>query len=642
MAAAVLGKRSRRVLDEEGTFHCYHRSESTTDPAITDITLPLPTPKRRTRRSAPQIYEDGTEQTDLGKVGATNGSASLKTRAVRSRNASTKARVLKSGEEKKLSICQTDRELQPAVSDENIPPSDVSTPSALRFKDVFALPTPSTPKHRVRLGGRLLTPRSSQSTTPSRSHNVYSQARQLFTQAGTSKIIGREAERAQLNKFIRDAMEAGVGGCTYVSGPPGTGKSALVHEILEDFRDQPVKIATINCVTLNSSSGVLSKFCEEFCTSRNGKNGSKANLAKLFTGRKANSPLHLVLLDEIDNLLVGDCELLYSIFEWAMHPSSSLILIGIANALDLTDRFLPRLKTRNVKPHLLPFLPYSAQQISSIVTEKFRSLVPHGHTAGTDFVPLMHPAAIQLSGKKIASQTGDLRKAFGLVRRALDQVEQETLLKMSREQSITPTKQPLNEVANLASNEVAGSPSPLKQELSKISQRSVLSQLTIESAPRANIAHVAKIASSFFNNGALSRLNGLNLQQKAVLCSLVASEKRQTQRDPYKTPSKSWSKIATVKGLFETYAILCKRDEGILQPLKSTEFRDVVASLETLGLVHEASGRNSSLLTPTSTPSRSGRTMDDKQVVSAVSEKEMRDSLTGAGSDLLQRLLDDE
>lgn len=528
-----------------------------------------------------------------------------------------------------------------SAADENVPSTTFSTPSAIRFKDVFAQSAPSTPKHRVRLTGRLLTPRSSRTSTPSKSHNVYSQARQAFTQASTSRIIGREAEREQLNRFICHAMESGTGGCTYVSGAPGTGKSALVLEILDQFREQAVKVVSINCVALKTSSEVLARFTQEFCPSPRGKSGSKANLAKLFTTRKAGAPMHLVLLDEMDSLLGGDCELLYSIFEWAMHPASSLILIGIANALDLTDRFLPRLKLRNVKPHLLPFLPYSAQQISTIIKEKLRSLLPAESTAPADFVPLMQQAAIQLSGKKIASQTGDLRKAFSLVRRAIDQVEQETLLKMSQEQSVTPTKQPLGEVINPAIKPPSWSVSPTKETPSPSVQRSVLSQLTMESAPRASIAHVARLASSIFNNSALSRLTGLNLQQKAVLCSLVASEKRQTQRDPYKTPSKSWSKIATVKELFETYTLLCNRDEGILQVLKNTEFRDVVASLETLGLVHEATGRNSSLLTPASTPSRSGRAMGDKQVVSAVSEKEMRDSLNGPGSDLLQRLLDE-
>lgn len=86
--------------------------------------------------------------------------------------------------------------------------------------------------------------------------------------------------------------------------------------------------------------------------------------------------------------------------------------------------------------------------------------------------------------------------------------------------------------------------------------------------------------------------------------------------------------------------MLCKRD-GTLVPLKITEFRDVVASLETLGLVHESSGRMSGLLTPTKTPSRSSKALDDKQVVSAVSEKEVRDSLNGPGADLLLKLFEE-
>ncbi|EXJ96325.1 hypothetical protein A1O1_01451 [Capronia coronata CBS 617.96] len=518
--------------------------------------------------------------------------------------------------------------------EENLPPSAFSTPSAARFKDVLATQTPSTPKFRVRLAGQLLTPRSSRSSTAPKSQNVYAQARQLFAQASSGKVIGRESERSQLTNFISTSIQTRNGGCTYVSGPPGTGKSALVQEILQNYGEERVEVTTINCVTLKSSTEVLAKFGEAFGCSTSSHKGAKSNLAKLFTARKADSKMHLVLLDEIDTLLRGDCDVLYSIFEWAMHPSSTLILIGIANALDLTDRFLPRLKMRNLKPRLLPFLPYSAQQISTIITGKLRSLLPGGIMMESDFVPLMHPAAIQLCGKKIAAQTGDLRKAFGLVRRAIDQIEQETLLEMSREQSVTPTKQPLTENSNLRTSQGSFSVRP--------DSRSFLGQLNMETAPRATIGHVAKIASGIFNNGTVSRLGGLNLQQKAVLCSLVASENRQYRRDPYTTPSKSWSKIPTIKKLFEKYALLCRRDDGLLQPLKNTEFRDVVASLEILGLIQEASGRNSSLLTPSKTPSRSGRAMDDMQVTSAVSEKEMRDSLNGPGSDLLLRLLDED
>ena len=52
----------------------------------------------------------------------------------------------------------------------------------------------------------------------------------------------------------------------------------------------------------------------------------------------------MVVLDEIDYLKTKDQDVLYKLFEWTSLPQSQLVLIGISNALDLTDRILPRLE----------------------------------------------------------------------------------------------------------------------------------------------------------------------------------------------------------------------------------------------------------------------------------------------------------
>lgn len=525
---------------------------------------------------------------------------------------------------------------------------EFKTPSTTRFKN--ALVGSITPKHRVRLGGSTLlsprTPRSVQSLS-SKSDAVFAAARQLFVQSGTSgKLVGRDAERKQLRGFITTAIESGSGGCTYISGPPGTGKSALTQEILEQFSgDERVRVANVNCVSLGSVKGVHSQLVREFCVATSSANQADKNrLAELFTPKKRKGkPTYLVLLDEIDNLLNDDCDVLYSLFEWSLQKQSSLILIGIANALDLTDRFLPRLKSRNLKPELLPFLPYTASQMSTIITERLRSTLPEGTTANKDFVPFVHPLAVQLCCKKVASQTGDLRKAFSLIRRAIDQVDRETTEKEKAAVPETPTKRPLAEVLNQQYPPSPPKSSPLKPlSIEEIFlPKPTKPAMAPETAPRATIAHIARIASSIFNNGTIARLDGLNLQQKAVLCSLVANEQKRAQRDPFTTPSRSANAVPTVKDLFMKYTMLCKREEGMLQILKNTEFRDVVASLETLGLVHEWSGRSTSLLTPSRTPSRAGKNADDRQIASAVSEKEMKESLNGAGGELLRGLFDE-
>lgn len=532
-------------------------------------------------------------------------------------------------------------------TDENEIPVELKTPIATRFKDALADTAPKTPKHRVRLSGKPLTPRTPRtlSTPTSKTQTVYALARDLFTQSTSPKrLVGRDTERAQLRSFISDAIASKRGGCTYVSGPPGTGKSALVDEVLVEFKSDPsIKFASVNCVGIKCPKDVYGKLLQAFGLDGLSDAAEKDWLRSLFIQKNSSrAETYLVLLDEIDSLLDGDCDVLYSLFEWALHRSSRLVLIGIANALDLTDRFLPRLKARELKPQLLPFLPYTGVQIGSIITEMLRSTLPTKSSAAPDFVPFLHPAAIQLSSKKVASQTGDLRKVFSLVRRAIDQVEREAVEKAAASFTPSSVKQPLAELSNLPTT---FPPTPPKSSSLRpvsppaLNTQLLLADLTPETAPRATVAHIARLASSIFNNGTATRLTGLNLQQKAVLCSLVAAEKKKAARDPFTTPTKLGNKAPAMKELYATYSNLCTRDDGILQPLKSTEFRDVVTSLETLGLVQESTGRTTSFLTPTKTPSRLGKSPDERQLVSTVSEKEMIESLKGVEADLLQRLM---
>ncbi|CRK14043.1 hypothetical protein BN1708_017219, partial [Verticillium longisporum] len=274
-------------------------------------------------------------------------------------------------------------------------------------------------------------------------------------------------------------------------------------------------------------------------------------------------------------------------------------MVGIANALDLTDRFLPRLKSKNLKPDLLPFHPYSAAQIKSIITTRLKSLLPEGSQQTS--APFIHPAAIELCSRKVASQTGDLRKAFEICRRALDLIEAETKEKHENEArekmlQMTPSRKPLGETTNCASPTKGGS-----RSVAQIATSS-LKALTAETAPRASIGHLNKVTQAAFSNGTNQRLKALNLQQKAALCALVALENRNRMARANSglstTPSKSATLAPTVKILFDTYTILCTRD-SVLHPLSSSEFREVVGSLETLGLVSPVEGKAGSFIAQT-------------------------------------------
>lgn len=77
----------------------------------------------------------------------------------------------------------------------------------------------------------------------------------------------------------------------------------------------------------------------------------------------------------MDQLNTRSSSLLYTIFEWPLTHPSSIILIGIANALDLTDRILPRLKTKlQLAPQLLHFAPYTKQQLLNIFSQRLEEV----------------------------------------------------------------------------------------------------------------------------------------------------------------------------------------------------------------------------------------------------------------------------
>ncbi|MEQ2163034.1 AAA ATPase [Goodea atripinnis] len=100
-------------------------------------------------------------------------------------------------------------------------------------------------------------------------------------------------------------------------------------------------------------------------------------------------------------------DVLYTIFEWPYLPQSRLCLIGIANALDLTHRILPRLQAQpHFRPLLLHFPPYSRQELATIIQDRLTKV-----TEG-----MLDTSAVQFCARKVSAVSGDARKALDICR----------------------------------------------------------------------------------------------------------------------------------------------------------------------------------------------------------------------------------
>ncbi|KAG7131536.1 Cell division control protein 18 like [Verticillium longisporum] len=582
MAGTTLGKRTRDVADT-GTLDC---------------------PAKRTRRSA-RLAEANDENADPK---ATESLSEI--------------------DEDHDAVPTPSTKRQYRTKSQKLTKAVPVTPQTPRHRDAFAK-APITPRHAVMSAGKLFRRMTPQTPlTPAAQQTVYHHARQLFARgADPGQLVGREEEKARLSKFVDQCSSSAPSGCLYISGPPGTGKSAMVKEVTSKLTETlGVRQAYINCMSIQSSKDLYNTLLDLLGHSEDlNEAQAMAVLQTIFVNSEEDAPVHLVVLDEIDHILTMGLESLYRLFEWSLQKPSRLVMVGIANALDLTDRFLPRLKSKNLKPDLLPFHPYSAAQIKSIITTRLKSLLPEGSQQTS--APFIHPAAIELCSRKVASQTGDLRKAFEICRRALDLIEAETKEKHENEArekmlQMTPSRKPLGETTNCASPTKGGS-----RSVAQIATSS-LKALTAETAPRASIGHLNK--------------------QKAALCALVALENRnrlaRANSGLSTTPSKSATLAPTVKILFDTYTVLCTRD-SVLHPLSSSEFREVVGSLETLGLVSPVEGKAGSFIAQTpSKRSRKGNfaTGEERRVASCVGEKEMEQMTDGVGAGILKSIISGE
>lgn len=260
--------------------------------------------------------------------------------------------------------------------------------------DTTAPPTP-VPAAAAPLPSPPVTPSK---PAPAAALNVYAEARAALRHG---PVLGRAPERAALHAFL-DACTQGsdASGCLYVSGMPGTGKTVLVQDVVQSRADAAVLY--INCVSLTHPAQIEAQWA------------AALGADSLEAARSWARPL-VVVLDELDLLLQTPAHhaLLHRVFCWPrkLREHGAVALIGIANSLDLTERFVPVLKSQGVPPTLLYFAPLSPDALVALLGARLPS------------ASLVSAPALQLLARKLCASTGDVRRALDACRQALELAE---------------------------------------------------------------------------------------------------------------------------------------------------------------------------------------------------------------------------
>jgi cell division control protein 6 len=414
-------------------------------------------------------------------------------------------------------------------------------------------------------------------------HNVFSHARLLLspslstatnngsTGSDDSGFVGRSMERENVTAFLSSRLAPNAPSSSratrpsslYISGPPGLGKTALLHSILdsEDFQAlyPDLRVHVENCTSLGSVA------LEKTFWNRvggglgldvsGGVEGVKAALSRT-TGRQ-----HLLILDEIDHL--ASTPLLQSIFNLS-HASSTFTLVGIANSLTLTSTHLSFPLDSAAAPQLLHFKPYDDNEIVQIVRGRLRGLhasyTGGNGEAGGEVGALVEPNALKLCAKKVAAATGDVRIAFDVVRKAIGIVEVEE--------------------RRAAGSKVVEDPSQ---------SSSPLSHLTPTSCRKVTMTEMAlalRLSGLVPPSPLSSRLSSLNFNPRNALLSIVVALQRLSPPSSLTSPSPA-SSISTValNSAYKTYLEVMKREGTLTSFLSKPEFTSTLELLDDAGFI---------------------------------------------------------
>ena len=243
---------------------------------------------------------------------------------------------------------------------------------------------------------------------------------------GNSKIFCRDEEKKGILDFIQ--LKEKNSKTLFVSGQPGTGKTSLIMEILNndlaENKEYFLKFS-INCLSINSTDDFYENvfkylndpcrynYFEEKLGEKNQKN--LINILKETPSQNSFQKIlnilgktpFIILLDEIDFLYKKrDDFLFFSLLTIPYLTNSGVKMILISNNADFDNEIFPKLKNRNITIKKIIFKPYTHKQLANIMTLKLES---------TGLLKFFSNDSIKFLSAKM-NKSGDIRPLISIIK----------------------------------------------------------------------------------------------------------------------------------------------------------------------------------------------------------------------------------
>ncbi|XP_025832150.1 origin recognition complex subunit 1 [Agrilus planipennis] len=230
----------------------------------------------------------------------------------------------------------------------------------------------------------------------------------------------REKEYSNIFNFLQGKLVDEIGGCMYISGVPGTGKTATVTEVIKHLQQSSSKgssptfsYVSINGMKLSEPRQAYVEILKQLDGKSMRWEQAQTTLENKFSRSSKKMNPTILVVDELDILCTKRQDVVYNLLDWPTKSHAQLIVITIANTMDLPERLLMSRVTSRLGLTRLTFQPYNFKQLQEIITKRL---------LGTN---IFNPDAVQLVARKVASVSGDARRALDICRRAVEIAQQE-------------------------------------------------------------------------------------------------------------------------------------------------------------------------------------------------------------------------
>jgi cell division control protein 6 len=248
-----------------------------------------------------------------------------------------------------------------------------------------------------------------------------------------SRLPHREQQIRAVAEVLAPALRGDVPSNLLLYGKIGTGKTAVVSQVVQDIQRRTelashVAFVYVNCGNIDTPYSLLQTIANTFAKTESDRIPTGWSLDRVQAAMRrlmeTNGGIVILVLDEIDRLVARSGDgVLYTLSQINTELElARMVLLGISNDLKFTHQLDARVRSRLNEEKIL-FPPYDALQLQDILRDRAKEAFRDG---------VVDPGVVERCAAYAALENGDARRALALLRLSAEMAERD------RAKRITP------------------------------------------------------------------------------------------------------------------------------------------------------------------------------------------------------------